>query len=564
MFAVSRSSWNKAVSLVLRVSRHRSPKTGFREVVQVPHLQEQLPLTFATVAGSVAKEEADKPYGGNWDTKFEALCKAVVKGDQGLLDDRLVIRGLHRLLKSNTNPESYVLHCFEQRVLWRCRKMRLHNLCYCLSYHVSHQETPLQKKVVETLCEEIQTRVSSIESVNDVVRLLELSDHLGGAKFMLTVQDRALHLMNSFNQHEICFLVESLAKLGLRPTPLLQAAAFYLGKKGGELSLKDAVSLLNAFKTLSFPDLAVLRWVSEAVVSGLGTAEKPSLVAACLTSVGQLRWRHPDLLESCASWILSNASDCRQQDVAACLLALARVQYMPEDSHRLFTLFTEHLCERSLASSAPLVWLDVVWSLATLGRIESHHLDSVFKPEFYKPLLDDKSFAGCTARQKLLNLAAVNDLEFPNRPRFPKAVLDTLIESCMSFEEGPLQRSVKEALANFAPSGKYLLPSPELPYRIPADAEIVVDENLHPVPLESPMQPEHKRVAVVVLDFKDVTLYSSVPTGCNALRLRLLKTMGYAVLEVHHTEYDDKEPVLKKVKYLQRKLQMCVKNVDSL
>lgn len=40
------------------------------------------------------------------------------------------------------------------------------------------------------------------------------------------------------------------------------------------------------------------------------------------------------------------------------------------------------------------------------------------------------------------------------------------------------------------------------------------------------------RVALVVLDFKDLTLHSTVPRGSNALRMRLLKRLGYAVLEV--------------------------------
>lgn len=290
MFAVSRPLWLKAVPLALEVPRYQFSNTRLRQVAAIFHLQDE--FAFSTAAGNVAPD-ASRPNANDLETKFEALNRAVVKGEQGLLDDRLVIQGLHHLLKSNTDPESHVLRCFEHRLLWRSRRMRLYNLCYCLSFHIAHQETPLQKKVVEQLRKEIQARVPSVESINDIVRLLELSEHLGGAKFMLTVQDRALHLMNSFEQHEICFLVESLARMGLRPTPLLQAAVFYLGKEGGQLPLKDAVSLLCAFKTLCFPDLTVLRWVSEIVVSGLATTERPSLVAACLTAVGQLRWRHP-------------------------------------------------------------------------------------------------------------------------------------------------------------------------------------------------------------------------------------------------------------------------------
>lgn len=40
------------------------------------------------------------------------------------------------------------------------------------------------------------------------------------------------------------------------------------------------------------------------------------------------------------------------------------------------------------------------------------------------------------------------------------------------------------------------------------------------------------RIALVVLDFKDLTLHTQVPTGSNALRIRLLRKLGYGVLEV--------------------------------
>lgn len=40
------------------------------------------------------------------------------------------------------------------------------------------------------------------------------------------------------------------------------------------------------------------------------------------------------------------------------------------------------------------------------------------------------------------------------------------------------------------------------------------------------------RIALVVLDYKDFTLHSQVPTGVNALRMRLLKHLGYKLLQV--------------------------------
>uniref|UniRef100_A0A6M2E5B0 RAP domain-containing protein n=1 Tax=Amblyomma tuberculatum TaxID=48802 RepID=A0A6M2E5B0_9ACAR len=200
----------------------------------------------------------------------------------------------------------------------------------------------------------------------------------------------------------------------------------------------------------------------------------------------------------------------------------------------------------------PGIWLDIVWSLALLDRVQQSHLDSVLQRHFYTPLLEDTSLAS-PARQKLLNLIAVSDLEFPEGPPFPKEEVDSIIENHKVPEAGALQRSVREALTQLAPLGRYLSSTPSLPYGITADGELIVDKNAQPVLLESKPLPNHNRIVLVVLDYKDLTLQSQVPTGSNALRIRLLKHLGYKVLQVPYTEYDDKKPVLQKVKYLHEK-----------
>lgn len=440
--------------------------------------------------------------------------------------------------------------------------MKLHNLCLCLSYHVRYQETDLQKQVVRLLQSRIRSQVAHASSVSDIIWLLDVSEHVGDRKFVLEVEDRALQLMGSLRPQDIRLLVRALARLKLRPTPLLQAAAFYLGKGHGGASLKEVVTLMHALRSLSFPEPAVLLQLSEAFLSQLDDGAKPSLVSACLTSVGQVAWRHPELLEACAMWIVGHASECRPHDLASCLLALARLQYVPDCSPQLFPLLLEHLTPDRF-QEVPAVWLDLVWSLALLGLAEQHHLESVLRPDFYTSLLEQSSQVAASLRHKLLNIIAVSDLEFPDRPRFPKDVISSLLEDHKVAEPGALHKSVRDALSNLAPLGRYLLPNPSLPYGIAADGEMIVDKNLQPVLLESTIQPEHKRIALVVLDFKDLTLHTQVPTGSNVLRLRLLKKLGYGTLEVPYTEYDERKPVLQRVKYLQEKLRLSVASAQA-
>lgn len=489
---------------------------------------------------------------------FETVCDRVVQGNEVGIPTGAVVAALRKLLTS-PRQDPRVMECFAHSILWRSRRMDLANLCTLLGLHAKHQkDSEMEQRVVEHLRTVVKERLSEARTVKDIVWLLETAEHMEHRrKFVLEVQDRALQLVISLPHSDVRLLVRTLARLKLRPTPLLQAAAFYLSKGPKDASPKEIVSLFHAFHSLSFPEPSVLLQLSGAFVEQLSDNTKASLVAACFTGVGQLSWRHCELLESCSSWMVTHRASCRPNDFTSCLLALARLQYMPECSDQLFPMLLEELSQDHF-TTMPAVWLDIVWSLAALGKVQQTHLDSVLQPHFYTPLLEDSSLA-VPSRQKLLNIIAVNDLEFPDGPCFPKEMVETIVQhNHKVLEAGALQRSVREALTQLAPLGRYLSQNPSLPYGLTADGELVVDKNAQPVLLDSKPEPDHHRIALVVLDYKDLTLHSPVPTGINALRMRLLKHLGYKVLQVPYTEYDDKKPALQRVRYLHEKLLQCV------
>uniref|UniRef100_A0A023FXV0 RAP domain-containing protein n=1 Tax=Amblyomma parvum TaxID=251391 RepID=A0A023FXV0_AMBPA len=548
--AALRSSWLVATRRSLTVVRHNAT-LGTQHAQAAAEKKEDVPFPLgATVP------ESSPLFKGEVDIK--TVCDRVVNGAEMGITNNAMIMAMRKLLDSH-QQDPRTMECFAHSILWRSRRMELTNLCTLLALHVKHQKgTELERRVIEQLRAAIRGRLGEANSVSDLIWLLETAEHMGTGdrRFVLEVQDRALQLVGSLPSSEMRLLVRTLARHKLRPTPLLQAAAFYLSEGLGDVSLKEIVSLLHALHSLSFPEPSVLQQLSRAFVEQLTDDTKVSVVAACLTAVGQLSWRHPELLESCSNWMVTHRASCRPADFTACLLALARLQYMPECQEQLFPVLLEELCEERF-SAMPAIWLDIVWSLSLLSQVQQSHLDSVLQRHFYAPLLEDTSLAS-PARQKLLNLIAVSDLEFPDGPPFPKEEVDFIIENQKVPEARALHRSVREALTQLAPLGRYLSSTPRLPYGLSADGELIVDKNAQPVLLESKPQPDHHRIALVVLDYKDLTLQSQVPTGTNALRIRLLKRLGYKVLQVPYTEYDDKKPVLQRVKYLHEKLLQCV------
>ena len=67
------------------------------------------------------------------------------------------------------------------------------------------------------------------------------------------------------------------------------------------------------------------------------------------------------------------------------------------------------------------------------------------------------------------------------------------------------------------------------------------------------------RIAVIVLNYKDLCKGKPFSTGAQGFRERLLIQSGYRVVKVKHTEFDPREKLVKKVQYLEH----LIKNVMS-
>lgn len=57
--------------------------------------------------------------------------------------------------------------------------------------------------------------------------------------------------------------------------------------------------------------------------------------------------------------------------------------------NRTFQVIVSRLTQPALSNEPKneVLWLDIVWSLAALGKAENHHLDSVLCGSFYEKLL---------------------------------------------------------------------------------------------------------------------------------------------------------------------------------
>jgi len=106
---------------------------------------------------------------------------------------------------------------------------------------------------------------------------------------------------------------------------------------------------------------------------------------------------------------VAHSAQCRPQDLVSFLLTLAYIGYEPANfDQAVATVFAQ--IPGPLEAPSATSWLDIVWSLAVLGRLQADKAATVLEESFIQKLRDEEAL-GPAATLKLLNVEAVAKFE---------------------------------------------------------------------------------------------------------------------------------------------------------
>ncbi|XP_045124481.1 FAST kinase domain-containing protein 4-like isoform X2 [Portunus trituberculatus] len=551
------------------------------ESLDVPHL-----LNKATVDGNL-----DSAYQGlhtlsQWVSTNKIDFQKDVKDEKQFgklitLIDRGSIRSppssLLAALKSLTNmgvsSDSHVVQSIENQLLWNIRKVSFPILLSILLYHIKHQNSDMEKKVLREAVEAVQRRWVEVTKASEM-EVLYLHQELFSAEFMGHVDDRTTELAAEMNYEELAKVFCALGSVRRRATPVIRSLAFHMARQGEPLPPKMLSNILFAAQALTFPDPVLLEKVAADLAPQIPQIDKPILIGGILFCAGQLRWRCPVLLEALAEWVEKNASACPSQTLAALMLTLATVSYIPNDIDSLFRVVLPRLSQESLSRTS--VWLDVVWALVVLGKADAQHVASVLNPTFVAAVMASEAQHRPGVRLKLLNVDAAAGLLIPgySGPRMETEELGAAAMPVRGREELRLSRHVLGTLHNLVPPPRFLLQNLPAPMGVHVDGELLTDRQGRPLPIQDhggaltgkgPVSPPPEgavRLGLLVWGFRDYTNGTQELVGSARLAVRLLEAQGCRALQVPYFEYSIKAKTLKNAKYLEAKIKEVVSTVS--
>lgn len=507
------------------------------------------------------------------------------------------LKTLNSLIGSVEAGQTFIVQNLENSLTWKARTCSIRELSLLLSFSVKYRpdhisatqstsvgltnsKTSLYKEVIKS----IERRWVEITDGRTFVGVLHYPDCFS-EQFIVKLEDRMTELAETLPTSDLVLILKDLGSKKRRSVPLLRSLSYHLARGKDELDLKTIADCLFALKELSFKDVDFLEALSQ---SALKNMDQPSdkmrtLLRSILISLGQIRYRQPELIDKICQNLLQFKDQLENRDLLAFLVTTATINYVPKNSDDLYNLIIERLTQESLSvekSKSELLWLDVVWSLSVLNKVQVSHLKSVLSSDFYNRLLYSHDHRNVGIILKLLNVNAVAQLLFQNTYSGPTILVgdDPLlrdVKQATKLDKSKLVSSILESFAPLASPPTFLVTEVNTLMGFQIDGEAIFDANLKPLHLSEfdcfasqafdlmsplskqrfqPLPPDATKVAIIVIGYHECLVGTDEPSGLTSLYLRLLAAKSYKTLFIR---YDDLKPHHKKierVKILEQKL----------
>ncbi|XP_062126611.1 FAST kinase domain-containing protein 4 [Drosophila sulfurigaster albostrigata] len=366
--------------------------------------------------------------------------------------------------------------------------------------------------------------------------------------------DEAAKLIASISLPQMVKVMSTLAQRKRRSTPLLRSLAFNISSASDQLDLKQSADVLYAMSMLNFQDSVLGAKVCADVQAELPkNSEKSAVVGSILTSLGIMRYRDLDILESLTQWLLKNTEICRPQDLSAYFLTAALLNFKSGQLEDVRKKLSKSIVREDFTKQSD--WLNYVWSLTMLGIVEDSHLESVLSTDFLTNLQSDKAGLSPTSKMRLLNLNSYAQLCASD---YKGALLPAdspayQVPMAHTKSKQVLVNGMLDALKSLLPASNHVLGSVDSKMGFIIDATCQFDAQKNALPLDKSNQ-DAIRVALMVVDFHDIChgTHRSA-SGITNLAMDLLEKSGYQVIPVPYNEFSTSDKLLKRVQYLEAK-----------
>jgi len=501
------------------------------------------------------------------DERFLKVMKALESDKINKLEPLAVVKSLKCLEELGVSGESFCVKNLENTLVWSSRTCSIRDLIMLLSFSMARRKTESQGNLLGEICKTLERRWMEIKEGWQFAGLLHYSGQFS-PQFLAKLEDRIADLVEEMTAADLSQILTELGRKKRRNVVLIKAITFYLTKHRNLLDIKQLSDSLFALNVLSFKDQTILDRLCEEIETKIAGTENPAVLRSILTSLGQLRFPCRGVVDRVLDWYQERLHLLGSRDMASILVTLANLNHVPsENNDKLMTHLSSSMSPE-LFEDFPrkeIVWLDVVWSLVSLGRVSDKQLESVLCSDFQNNLLysDNKNLGGML---KLLNVNAAATKIYKNYKgptiNISEDALLRDIKPLPSLPKVQFCQAVMEAFVSLFPPPRFILTDVNTMMGCVVDGEFVCEATtVKPLVIQEltdnfgfiepikPLPPGACKVALVVASFHDCLIGGEL-SGVTAFHVKLIEAAGYKVLLVKYTDIQQNQTMVARVKKL--------------
>ncbi|XP_043674209.1 FAST kinase domain-containing protein 4 isoform X1 [Vespula pensylvanica] len=355
-------------------------------------------------------------------------------------------------------------------------------------------------------------------------------------------------------------ILKRLSYTNERNISLLKALTINITLYSDQLNIRMCGDILYSLAVLNYPEESLLDKIMATLIKEIHHNEYGSVINSIVTSIRLLKYKNQEVLDNIFIWTNNNIEKLRPQDFVAILKCFATFGYTPKNINNL-QQYIYGLNQKNVSFNQEL-WLDYVWSLTILNRVSTKHVSSILNNEFVNSILS-KSEKDTLNILKLLNInaAARNILKNYDGPYFDATdkVFSTIIPNKKQKQE--LVDMLEKTLQEIAPFCFKMNINTKMGFNIDAECCLDSENKFLKYKDNNLKNVKNTRLAIMVHSYHEYSKGEEDILGIIKFYNNLLNAQGYRVLNISYQSFSINDILLKRVKFLNHKINSLQKSV---
>ncbi|XP_068428767.1 FAST kinase domain-containing protein 3, mitochondrial-like [Clinocottus analis] len=442
------------------------------------------------------------------------------------------------------------------------RDLRVAQLCHLgeVAYALEGRQSVMVTEVLDSLCGAVKKDVVSPSEAARVYSLLALCHDPASPRQRLmlsTLHRHTQRLVQRLKANEVSNILQSLLKLQQRQAiSLLLRLCHRASQVLKAFSDDEVIQMLSALMILGHHDEKLLSALEKHLLGRMAKCD-PELIGTVMEYCLQMKCRSEPIFEAVAENFVCHAESHTTLQIAKQIVAMGRLNYLPQCSNEMFTKLESILSTR-YSQFQPRSLIEVLHACIQLERFPLNYMSRVFSPYFLQRLqapgepLDKNALGQLTQ----LHLSSSLECTYYWGPRLPHFLYVKRFSSVDHAFETPMEsllyKEVKGPLIELL-GGKFYSTRVFTHSGYTIDVEICLDEKGYILPL-SEWDQTYRRVALCLDGEKHFCSNTRHLLGKEATKRRHLRRMGYEVVQIPYFEFEELMTQKKQVQYLHKKI----------